>query len=679
MNQGLSLKKYTFFVIFVVVGFIYLLRLFYLQVIDEDLKIYAQNNTLHQVIQHPSRGLIRDRNGKLLVFNDAIYDLMVVPSKLKNMDTLELCQMLGITKHGFLERFEKMKKSKGWSRVRAQLFEKQLTPKAIAAFQEKLFDYPGFFLEQRTDRRYQYRGAAHILGYIGEVTDQDIEKSNGYYRQGDFIGISGIERAYEEKLRGRKGVKFILVDALNREQGSYKNGEFDSLPIAGEDLYTSIDLNIQALAETLMVNKIGSVVAIEPGSGEILAMVSSPTYDPNLFIGRERGNNYMKLAKNPVNPLFNRPIQAPYPPGSIFKIVMALVGQQEGVLTPATAYGCGGGYNNGSNRVGCHPHGSPLELRGAVAISCNAYFCHVFKTVIDNRKYPYVEDAFIQWRKHIQSFGLGKRLGVELPQVGTGLVPTPEYYNKHYGRRRWKASTIISLAIGQGELGITPLQMANVASIIANRGYYIEPHVARYFGKGKKPIEQFSKKNYTTVAKEYYDVIVDGMMDVVNSGTGYIAKLPDIQVCGKTGTAQNPHGEDHSVFIAFAPKDNPKIAIAVVVENAGYGATWAAPIASLLIEKYLTDTIKRSYLKENMMKGNLIPFELKPHMDQLNLILPDTHGKIKTPVSKPPIKPSPEIDTLTLKPGQSNRPHQPAIPPRKKVSPALVNPPARFE
>lgn len=650
MNQQTALRKYTFLVLFSLIGLIYLARLFHLQVIDEDLKIYAQNNTLHQVIQHPSRGLIRDRHGELLVFNDAIYDLMVVPGKIQHMDTAEFCEMIGITKQGFIDRFDKMRKSKGWSRQRAQLFEKQLTPKAIAAFQEKLFDYPGFFLEQRTDRRYQYRGAAHILGYIGEVTDDDIEKSNGYYRQGDFIGISGIERAYESRLRGKKGVRYVLVDALNREQGSYKDGAFDSLPVAGEDMFTTLDLDMQALAETLMVNKMGSVVAIEPASGEILAMVSSPTYDPNLFIGRDRGNNYMKLVRNPTKPLYNRPIQAPYPPGSIFKIVMALIGQQEGVLTPATAYGCYGGYNNGSNRVGCHPHGSPLELRGAVAISCNAYFCHVFKSVIDNKRYPKVEMAFNRWREHIQSFGLGKRLGIELPQVNGGLVPTAEYYNKHYGQHRWRASTIISLGIGQGELGITPLQMANVAAILANRGYYIEPHVARYFGKEKKPLAEFTKKNYTTVAKEYYNVVVDGMMDVINSGTGYIAKMPDIQVCGKTGTAQNPHGEDHSVFIAFAPKDNPKIAIAVVVENAGFGATWAAPIASLMIEKYLTDTIKRGYLKENMLKGNLVPIELRPFMDQIKPVHPDS--VVKAPIFNAP-KATLKPDSLAQKP--SNR------------------------
>ncbi len=606
MSTPNSNKQITLFIIFTVVGFIYLLRLFYLQVLADEYKEFAKNNTLHNVTQYPSRGLIRDRKGELMVFNNAIYDLMVIPGKCAGIDTLEFCRLLSIDKQGFLYRYDKMRKSKGFSLQRSQVFEKQITPETFAAFQEKLYDFPGFFIEKRTDRNYRNKSAAHVLGYIGEVTDSDIVRSGGYYRQGDFIGISGIERAYEEKLRGKKGVRYVLVDALNREQGSYKNGEYDTLPVTGEDLYTTLDVKLQLLGESLMQNKVGSIVAIEPKTGEVLSMVSSPGYDPNLFIGRERGNNYMKLLQDPSKPLFNRPIQAPYPPGSIFKIVMSLIGQQEGVLTPQTTYGCAGGYNNGSNRVGCHAHGSPLDLRGAIQISCNAYYCHVFKTVIDNNKYTYVDEAFKVWRKHINSFGLGIRLGIELPQVSMGLVPKQEMYDKTYGKHHWKASTIISLAIGQGELGITPLQMANVTAILANRGYYIDPHIAKHFGKDGKPLEQFTKKNYTTVNREYYDVVVEGMADVVKGGTGIIAQIPGIDICGKTGTAQNPHGKDHSVFIAFAPKDDPKIAIAVVVENAGFGAEWAAPIASLMMEQYLTDSVKRQGLKERMEKGNLI-------------------------------------------------------------------------
>ncbi|MEI6880089.1 MAG: penicillin-binding protein 2 [Bacteroidota bacterium] len=607
MSNNSSNKKYVYYFVFVFIGLAYLIRLLYLQVFDQSYELYARNNALHEVTLHPSRGLIRDRRGELLVFNDAIYDLMCIPSKIDGLDTVEFCNLLEINRAEFFARFRKMQNTKGYAKYKTQVFEKQLSAQTYAAFQEKLFDFPGFFVETRIDRRYKFLNGAHVLGYIGEVVDKDIDNSERYYKQGDLIGISGIERAYEKELRGRKGVKYILVDNLNREQGRYKNGAFDSLPIAGEDLTTTLDFRLQKLGEELMVNKIGSIVAIEPATGDVLCMVSSPTYDPNLFIGRERGNNYMKLLKNPTKPLFNRPIAAPYPPGSIFKIVMSLVGQQEGVLTPETMYSCFGGYNNGSNKVGCHPHGSPLDLRGAVQISCNAYFCHVFKTVIDNKKYRYVEDAFIQWTKHINSFGIGIRLGIELPNVFPGLVPKVTMYDKVYGRHHWKASTVISLAIGQGELGITPLQMANVSAILANRGYYIDPHIAKYIGKSKKPITKFTQKHYTTVDPSYYDVVIQGMLDVVKGGTGIIAQIPGIEVCGKTGTAQNPHGKDHSVFIAFAPKDNPKIAIAVVVENAGFGATWAAPMASLIMEKYLTDTFKRQYVYENMIKGNLMP------------------------------------------------------------------------
>jgi penicillin-binding protein 2 len=604
-NPG-SFRKYIFFAIFILVGSIFTLRLLFLQVIDDQYEIYARNNALHEVTIYPSRGLIRDRKGELLVFNDAIYDLMVIPNKVQNLDTNEFCTLLGMTREDFKARFDRLKKAKGWAPYRTHLFEKQLPAEVYAAFQEKLFDFRGFFVETRIDRNYKHRNAAHVLGYINEVTDREIEQSNGYYRQGDLTGITGIENAYEEILRGRKGKKYILVDNLNREQGRYKDGAYDSAATAGQDLWCTLDHKVQNLGEELMQNKIGSIVAIEPSTGELLAMVSSPGYDPNLFIGRARGNNYMKLLKDPLKPLFNRPLQAPYPPGSIFKIVMSLVGQQEGVLFPETLYPCHGGYNNGSNKVGCHPHGGPLDLKGAVQISCNSYFCHVFKSVIDNKNYRYTDEAFTKWRKYAESFGIGVRLGIELPQVSAGLLPKTAMYDKVYGKHHWKASTIISLAIGQGELGIIPLQMANVAAILANRGYYIDPHVARYIGPDKKPIEKYKQKHYTMVDRQYYDIVIQGMYDVVKGGTGIIAQIPGIEVCGKTGTAQNPHGKDHSVFIAFAPRENPKIAIAVVVENAGFGATWAAPIASLLMEQYLTDTVKRTYLVENMKKGNLI-------------------------------------------------------------------------
>lgn len=603
-------KRFVLLAIFISVALLYLLRLVQLQLLDESYVRFAQANVLQEQTIYPARGLMYDRNGELLVYNDAIYDLSVIPEQVKNLDTALFCKTLGISIETFIARFEKIKRSVGYAPYRPSLFEKQLTIPIYAAFQERMYDFPGFFVEVRTDRKYKYSNAAHVMGYIGEVNDRDIEKSEGYYRMGDFIGISGVERSYEEVLRGRKGVRYVLVDSKNRTQGRYKEGEFDTPAVSGQNITLSIDQQLQALGEELMQNKIGSIVAIEPQSGEILAMISTPTYDPNLLIGRERGNNYMKLLRNPSKPLFNRPMAAPYPPGSIFKVIMSLVGQQEHVLGASTTYGCAGGYHMGGLKVGCHPHRSPLALRDAVAMSCNAYFCNVYRTVIDNPRYPKVEDAYKQWYQHIASFGIGQKLGVDIFGEGKGFLPPPEYYDKIYGRNRWKSSTTISLAIGQGELGITPLQMANATAIIANHGYYVTPHVVKSIDEQKNPNPVYNKKNWVTVDTAYFNIVIDGMQDVLERGTGTIARIPGIVICGKTGTAQNPHGKDHSVFFAFAPRDNPKIAIAVFVENAGFGATWAAPIASLMIEQYLTgkhDT--RKYMLERILKGNLMPYK----------------------------------------------------------------------
>jgi penicillin-binding protein 2 len=525
-----------------------------------------------------------------------------MPEQIKNLDTLAFCKVLGISKEDFLKKFEKMKKQKGYAPWKPAVFERQITIPTYAAFQEKLYDFQGFFVEVRTDRKYQHNNAAHVMGYIGEVTDRDIEKSEGYYRMGDFIGISGVERTYEKELGGKKGTRYVLVDSKSRSQGRYKNGEFDTAAVAGQNINLSIDYKLQELGELLMMNKTGSIVVIEPQTGEILSLVSSPAYNPNLLIGRDRGNKYMELLRDPMKPLFNRPLAAPYPPGSIFKILMALTGQQEKVLTPATTYGCHHGYMF----VGCHPHGSPLPLRPAIAVSCNAYFCQVYRSIVNNTRYPHAEDAYNSFHKHISSFGLGKKLGVDLYGEGNGFLPPATYYDKIYGRYRWQATTTISLGIGQGELGITPIQMANATAAVANRGYYITPHIVKRIGGKVNPNPQFNKKNWTTIDTAYFPIVIEGMQDVVERGTAYIARIPGISMAGKTGTAQNPHGKDHSVFFAFAPVDNPKIAIAVVVENAGFGATWAAPIASLMIEQYLTGKHNtRPHLKENMLKGNL--------------------------------------------------------------------------
>ncbi|MFI5222428.1 MAG: penicillin-binding transpeptidase domain-containing protein, partial [Bacteroidia bacterium] len=536
------------------------------------------------------------------VYNDAIYDLIVIPDQIKNLDTMEFCKVLNITRDEFEARFEKLKNSKGYAPYRETVFEKQLTIPMYAAFQEKLFDFTGFSMEVRTDRKYKHSNAAHIMGYIGEVTDKDIEQSAGYYRLGDYIGISGIERIYEKDLRGINGVRYVLVDSKNRTQGRYKDGQFDTPAVAGKNIMLTLDQTIQDLGEQLMRNKTGSIVAIEPSTGEVLALVSSPSYDPNLFIGRERGNHYMELLRDPTKPLFNRPIAAPYPPGSIFKVLESLVGQQEKVLNPSTSYACHRGYLF----VGCHPHGSPNQLRGAIAISCNGYFCQVYRSIVNNPRYKHVEDAYKSFHAHMSSFGLGKRLGIDLYGEGPGFLPPSTYYDKVYGRYRWQALTTLSLGIGQGELGITPLQMANATASVANRGYYITPHVVRSIDGKPNPKPEFSTKHYCTVDTSFFTIVIDGMQDVVEHGTAYIARIPGIAICGKTGTAQNPHGKDHSVFFAFAPRDHPRIAIAVVVENAGFGATWAAPIASLILEQYLTgkhDT--RPALLEKILNGNL--------------------------------------------------------------------------
>ncbi len=597
-----AIRQKTLLIIFITVAFIYLCRLFYLQIVDDSYFLSAQNNVLQEQTIYPARGLIYDRNGELLVYNDAIYDLSVMPEQIKNLDTLAFCEVLGITKDDFIKKFDKMKKQKGYAPWKPAVFERQITIPTYAAFQEKLYDFQGFFVEVRTDRKYQHNNAAHVMGYIGEVTDRDIEKSEGYYRMGDFIGISGVEKTYEKELGGKKGTRYVLVDSKSRSQGRYKNGEFDTAAIAGQNINLSIDYKLQELGELLMMNKTGSIVAIEPQTGEILSLVSSPSYNPNLLIGRDRGNKYMELLRDPMKPLFNRPLAAPYPPGSIFKILMALTGQQEKVLNPATTYGCHHGYMF----VGCHPHGSPLPLRPAIAVSCNAYFCQVYRSIVNNPRYPHAEDAYNSFHKHISSFGLGKKLGVDLYGEGNGFLPPSTYYDKIYGRYRWQATTTISLGIGQGELGITPIQMANATAAVANRGYYITPHIVKRIGGKVNPNPQFNKKNWTTIDTNYFSVVIEGMQDVVEHGTAYIARIPGIQIAGKTGTAQNPHGKDHSVFFAFAPVNNPKIAIAVVVENAGFGATWAAPIASLMIEQYLTGKHNtRPHLKENMLKGNL--------------------------------------------------------------------------
>ena len=614
-------RKYIIIGFFLLIGLFYIARLFYVQIMVDKYILSANNNVLRYVTQYPARGLVFDRTGKLLVYNEAAYDLMVIPRQVKTPDTMALCHLIGIDKAEFINR---LKKARNFSPYRPSIFEAQITRDSYGFLEEKLFLFQGFFVQSRTLRKYTYPVAAHTFGYIGEAGPDVIEK-NSYYRPGDYIGISGIEKSYEEILRGKKGMKIRVFDVLNRDKGSFREGKYDTTSMAGTDLYSSLDAELQQYGEKLMTNKKGSIVAIEPQSGELLCVVSSPSYDPNLLAGNIRKKNYTLLLQDTVYiPLFNRALMAMYPPGSTFKLVDALVGQQEGVLTPQTRYGCPGGFPLGNGKkVGCHPHPSPLDLIGAIQISCNSYFCRVFKSIIDNRVYSSTRRAYESWRKEVMSFGFGKRLGIDIPGELNGNIPTPAYYDKYHGVNRWRSMTIISLGIGQGEIGITPIQLANLAATISNKGWYYAPHIIRAIGRKDSLNTAYNTKHNVLVDPRYFDVVIEGMADVVTGGTGTIAKIDSVTMCGKTGTAQNPHGKNHSIFIAFAPINNPKIAIAVVCENAGYGAAWAAPIASLMIEKYLKRYVKRKDLEDRMINGNLINGKLPESERGQGNILPD--------------------------------------------------------
>ena len=603
MKTTYSNRKYTVFAIFAFVGVVYIARLFYIQLIDQSFKLSANNNVLRYITEYPARGLIYDRNGKLLVYNEAVYDLMVIPKSVKSMDTADLCKLIGIDDSTFKSRLDKARQ---FSLYKPSFFEKQLTVQTYGNIQEKLYKFPGFYVQARTVRKYPTPIAAHTLGYIGEVSPE-ITLKNSYYKSGDYIGISGIEKSYEEVLRGIKGVRIKMYDVFNREKGSFQDGKYDTLAVPGKNLYTTIDADLQTYGEKLMKNKIGSIVAIEPSTGEILALVSSPTYDPNLLVGRIRTDNYNKLLADEFLPLFDRALMAMYPPGSVFKLVNGLIGLQEGVLTPETRYACGGGFSLGNGKyVGCHNHFSPTDLIQAIAISCNTYFCNVFRTIMNDKDFANTRESYVNWRNDVMSFGFGKKFNNDLPNELNGNIPSAEYYDKFFGKNRWYALNIISLAIGQGEIGITPLQLANLAAIVANKGFYYTPHIVKAIDQKNYFLTKYSNKNYTVVDSTYFPTIIEAMYQVVEMGTATIAQLDGVQICGKTGTAQNPHGDNHSVFIAFAPKDNPRIVISVVIENAGYGATYAAPIASLMIEKYLYKTVKRLDVEASMINSDLM-------------------------------------------------------------------------
>lgn len=602
MTNPYTHRKYVIISIILAIVFVYISRLFYMQIIDDSYKYSAQNNSQRRITKYPARGVIFDRYGKILVYNEPAYDLMVIPQQTKEFDTTDLCNILEID-HQILRMI--LQKARLYSKYKPSVVIPQLSLETTAILKEKLYKFSGFFLQSRTLRKYPKSIASHLLGYVGEVDDKFI-KENPYYKMGDYVGISGIEKTYEEYLRGIKGVSIYLVDVHNKIVGNFAGGKFDTAAVPGYNITTSIDMELQEYGEMLMQNKKGSIVAIDPQTGEILALISSPSYDPSLLVGRKRAKNYNLLLKDTLKPLFNRALMAKYPPGSTFKMVNALIGLQEGVITANNTFSCSNGFSMGNIRVGCHPHPSPLNLVPSIQYSCNAYYCNVFVKILNNRKYKNTEEAFIKWREYVTSFGFGTNLGTDLSYELKGNVPTNNYYNKYFGKNRWKPLTIISLSIGQGELGTTPLQLANYACILANRGYYYTPHILKEIHNTSWHNAKFKQKHYTLIDAKYFEPIIEGLEQVVIAGTARVAKIDSIVVCGKTGTAQNPHGKDHSIFIAFAPKDNPTIAISVFVENAGFGSVYAAPIASLMIEKYIKRNVKRKDLEKRMIESNLI-------------------------------------------------------------------------
>ncbi len=594
--------------IIIITSIILLARLFYLQIIDDTLKIKSENNAIKIKYDFPERGYIYDRNGKLLVANQPSYDIMVVPNEVKEIDTLEFCRILQITKTEFLD---KITKAKVYSPRLPSLFLPQLNKMEFAGFQEKIRKYNGFYIQKRALREYQTKNGANVFGFITQVNDNIIAKKP-YYKSGDLIGMQGVEEAYEEILRGVKGVKYILKDKHNREIGSYKEGKFDTIAKQGSDLTLSIDGDLQKYGEELMINKRGGIVAIEPSTGEILALVTAPTYDPSLLVGRQRSKNYTKLYNDSIaKPLYDRGLLGEFPPGSPFKILTGLVGLQEGVIDEETTFTCGPGFYYGRGAfMKCHCPGGHIKLNFGIYKSCNTYFANTYKKTIEKYKRP--KDGVDAWSNHLKSFGLGNFMGYDLPTGRKGHIPTSKFYEHFYPNGGWRSTTIISNAIGQGEVSMTPIQLANMMATIANRGYYYTPHIIKNI-KGRKIDAKYTTKHFTTINRKHFDPVINGLFDVYNKGTAFSLGVVGLEICGKTGTAENfaklngkrVQLEDHSEFVAFAPRIQPKIAIAVIVENGHFGNTWAGPIATLMIEKYLNKKITRKDLEKRMLEGNL--------------------------------------------------------------------------
>lgn len=587
---------------------VFIIRLFYLQVIDTNYKTWADSNAFLKNTLYPSRGIIYDRNKKLLVLNQPAYDIMVIMREIQPFDTLEFCKTVHISKEQFDKRMLDIKNRRlnpGYSSYVSQVFMNQLSSQDYGVLQEKLYKFPGFYIQNRTIREYQYPNAAHVLGSIGQVNKNDLEK-DPYYVQGDYSGRSGVERSYEKILRGNKGVEILLRDAHGRIKGKYEEGLHDITPVSGKNITLSLDMDLQAYGEELMQNKLGAIVMIEPTTGEILCMVSAPTYDPSLLVGRQRGENHALLEKNPNKILLDRTLMGTYPPGSTFKLAQGLIFLEEKVITPETSYSCYNGYPFLGGRPACHGHYSPLSLIPAIATSCNAFFCWGLHDMLDNRrKYPSIQVGFDVWKNHMVSMGFGYQLGVDLPGEKRGYIPNSQFYDTVH-RGRWNSSSIISIAIGQGEILTTPLQICNLSATIANQGYFYTPHIVK--GIQDTPLDTlYTNKRRTSIHSTYYDYAKEGMLQAVLGGTCRSAAIPGIQVCGKTGTSQNPRGKDHSIFMGFAPYDSPQVSIAVFVENAGFGATYAVPIAKLMMERYLTGSISEaSKATEESIKNTVI-------------------------------------------------------------------------
>ena len=598
-----SKRKYIIAGIMLGIAAIYIIRLFSIQITNETYKQFATRNVLRKITIFPARGLIYDRNNELMVYNKAAYDLMVIPREVKSFDTTELCRIVQLDRQYLRDAINKAKQ---FSRYKPSIVAGQISPDVYAPLQEKLYKYPGFFVQSRTLREYPSKSAAQALGFVGEVNQRIIE-SDPYYKMGDYIGVSGLEKAYEKELRGIKGITKSMVDVHNRIKGKYNEGLEDTTAVLGQNLMTGFDAELQAYAELLMTNKKGAVVAIEPATGEIILMVSAPSYDPNLLVGRQRSINYGILDNDSVyKPMWNRAIIGTYSPGSTFKLVNALIALEEDAVTPFDRFSCSG---QGSSPIKCtHSHASPIAMREGIRESCNPYFWNVFRSIISHS--PSSAEGYQVWRDHVVDFGFGKRIGTELSSEVKGNIAESGYYDKYFGQKKWTSMTIRSLAIGQGEISVTPMQMANMAAIIANRGYYITPHLVKAIQDTNRVYRDLKfEKNLVDIDKRHFDVVIDGMQAVIDETRMRMTVHQDsFIICGKTGTVQNPHGADHSAFVAFAPKDTPKIAIAVFVENSGFGATYAAPIAGLLIEKYMNDSIapRRKELEQRLIETDLL-------------------------------------------------------------------------